>query len=135
MSKIAASPYVNFQGRAREAMEFFHKVVGGKLDLHSAIDKGGAQTGWFRRQNHTCELEAEGIVVIADGHPDYPASVGNNMAVALGGTDEERLTGIFNELAEGGRILMPVTRQPWGGSVGWMLDRFGVPWTVTIDAK
>lgn len=33
MSKIQLSPYVNFQGRAREAMEFYHKVLGGKLDL------------------------------------------------------------------------------------------------------
>ena len=33
MSKQYLSPYINFQGRAREAMEFYHKVLGGKLDL------------------------------------------------------------------------------------------------------
>lgn len=35
MSKIRLSPYVNFQGRAREALEFYHKVLGGRLDLQA----------------------------------------------------------------------------------------------------
>jgi len=34
MSKIQIGPYINFQGRAREAMAFYHKVLGGNLDLH-----------------------------------------------------------------------------------------------------
>ena len=101
MSKIQLGPYVNFQGRAREAMEFYHKVLGGKLDPHHS------------------RLEADGGVIIAtDGHPDYPAKVGDNMAIAVGGTDKDRPTRIFNALAEGGKIQMPRAEQSWGAQEG-----------------
>jgi uncharacterized glyoxalase superfamily protein PhnB len=43
MSQQYLGPYLNFQGRAREAMEFNHKVLGGTLDLHAANEKGEAK--------------------------------------------------------------------------------------------
>jgi PhnB protein len=54
------------------------------------------------------------------------------MGIALGGTDKERLTKLFNELAESGKIQMPPAKQPWGDEVGWLTDKFGVNWTVNI---
>ena len=79
-------------------------------------------------------LQADGVLIIGvDGHPDYPAKVGENMAIALGGTDKDRLTEIFNALAEGGKIKMPLTEQPWGANVGWLIDKFGINWMVNID--
>lgn len=66
------------------------------------------------------------------GHSDYPAEVGDNMAIALG-ADKDRLTRIFHDLAEGGKIMMPLGKQPWGADVGRLTDRFGINWTVNID--
>jgi PhnB protein len=123
MSTIQLSPFVNFQGRAREAMEFYHQVLGGKLDLQAGPG-GRIGQAW---------LEAEGVLIIAtDGHPDYPAKVGENVALALGGTDQPRLAGIFSALGEGGRVQMPLAKQPWGVEVGWLVDKFGISWTVNI---
>ena len=123
MSRIHLSPYVNFQGRAREAMEFYHRVLGGSLDLQTSSD----------RITYAL-LEADGMRIVgSDGHPDYPAKVGENLAIALGGTDKDRLARIFEQLAEGGRIQMPLSTQPSGAEVGWLKDRFGISWTVTID--
>jgi PhnB protein len=39
----------------------------------------------------------------------------------------------FNGLAEGGMLKMPLTEQPWGASMGWMTDKFGIEWMVNID--
>ncbi len=55
------------------------------------------------------------------------------MAIALSGTDKDRLTKIFNHLAGGGRIQLPLAKQPWGDEVGWLMDKFGIHWTVNID--
>ena len=116
MSKIQVSPYINFQGRAGEALAFYHKVLGGKLD------------------SQALRLEVDGALIIAsDGHPKYPATVGEHMAIALSGSDKDRLTKVFSGLAEGGKIQMPLAKQSWGGTVGWLKDRFGISWTVTID--
>jgi len=36
-------------------------------------------------------------------------------------------------LAEGGKVQMPLTKLAWGAEVGWLKDKFGVSWTVSID--
>ena len=131
---IQLSPYVNFQGRAREAMEFYRAVLGGNLDLQTMNEQGRSKPAGPGDRVTYARLEAEGAVIIAsDGHPDYPAKVGNHMAIVLSGGDKARLTKIFNTLAEGGMIQMPLTKQPWGADVGWLADKFGVNWTVNID--
>jgi PhnB protein len=61
------------------------------------------------------------------------AKVGENMAIAVAGTERERMTRIFNDLAEGGTIKMPPAQQPWGADVGWLTDKFGLNWMVSID--
>jgi PhnB protein len=127
MSTIQLSPYINFQGQARAALEFYHQILGGTLDLHPANAQGGDRIQHGR-------LVADGVHLIAvDGHPNYPAQVGEHMALALSGTDAERLTRIFDALAAGGTIKMPLTTQPGGTRVGWLTDPFGIGWMVQID--
>lgn len=134
MSRQYFGPYVNFQGRAREAMEFYHAVLGGTLDLHTVNAQGVARpAGPGDRITHA-RLEADGAVIIAsDGHPDYPARVGENLGIALGGTDRDRLTKIFHDLADGGTIKGPLAAQAGGAQVGWLADKFGITWMVSID--
>ncbi len=134
MSRRYLSPYINFQGRAREAMESYHKLLGGHLELQAMNERGVPKpAGPGDRITHS-RLEADGAIIIAsDGHPDYPAKVGENMAIALGGSDKDRLTKIFNGLAEGGMIKMRLAEQPSGAAIGWLTDKFGINWMVSID--
>jgi PhnB protein len=134
MSKQYLSPYINFAGRAREAMEFYHHVLGGNLDLQTSSEQGVPKPAAPGDSIMHSRLEADGALIMGvDGHPDYPAKVGDNMAIALGGTDKGRLTKIFNDLAEGGRIKMPLAEQSGGAHVGWFTDKFGINWMVSID--
>jgi PhnB protein len=134
MSKVQLSPYINFQGLAGAAMQFYQKALGGNLDLQTLDERGVPRPAGPGDSIMYSRLEAEGVRIIGvDGHPNYPAKAGENMALALGGTDTEQITRIFNDLAEGGTIKMPLTRQPWGGSAGWLADKFGINWTITID--
>lgn len=110
------------------------KVLGGSLDLQTMNEQGVAKPGRPGHRIDPARLEADGVAIVgSDGHPDYPATVGHNMGIALGGKDKESLTKIFNGLADGGRIQMPLTRQLSGIEVGWLKDRFGILWTVSID--
>lgn len=132
MSKFELGPYVNFQGRAREAMEFYHKVLGGKLELQTLTEQGTAQPAGPDDRIAHARLEADGALIIGtDGHPKYPAKVGENLAIILSGTDRDRLTKIFNALAEGGQLKGPLAKQPWGSDVGWLADKFGI--TVSVE--
>ena len=49
------------------------------------------------------------------------------------GTDKGGLTKIFNDLGAGGQVKGPLTAQPGGSEVGWLMDKFGINWMVSID--
>jgi PhnB protein len=136
MSRLYTCPYLNFQGRAREAMEFYHEVLGGKLDMLTIGENGVPKPAGPGDGIMHSHLDADGAVVMAtDGSPAHPATAGDNFAIALGGTDEERLTKAFNGLAEGGQVKMPLAPQSWGAQLGYLADKFGVNWMVSIDKE
>ena len=110
MSKQYLSPYINFQGNARAAMEFYHRVLGGQLVLRTTDEKGVPKPAGAGDRITHAQLVADGAGIFGvDGHPKYSAKVGENVALALGGTDKARLTKTFQDLAEGGQTKMPLT--------------------------
>ncbi len=134
MSQQSLGPYINFGGKAREAMAFYHKLLGGKLDLQTMTQQGALKPAGPGDRIMQARLEADGALIVAtDGRPDYPARVGDHMAIALAGTDRVRLGKIFNDLADGGKIKGPLTKQSGGAEVGWLVDKFGMNWMVSID--
>ncbi len=133
MSTIHISPYINFQGKAREAMEFYHSVLGGTLELYALGEQGVAKRAGPDDRIAYGRLDAEGARIVgSDGHPSYPPTVGDNIAIALGGTDADQITTMFNALADGGTIKGNLTEQPWGAA-GYLVDRFGINWVVTVE--
>lgn len=131
MTKQYLSPYINFQGRAREAMDFYQKALGGKVELQSSNEQGVPKPAGPGDRITNARLEADGALIVGtDGHPNYPAKVGENVAIAIGGTDAGRLIKIFNHLAEGGQIKMPLTEQ---SHAGFLADKFSINWVFAID--
>jgi uncharacterized glyoxalase superfamily protein PhnB len=102
-----------------------------QLDLQAMDAKGAPKpAGPGDRITHA-SLEADGARIVGtDGHPDFPAKVGENIALALRGIDKDRLTQIFHALGEGGKVKMPPSDQ--SGGVGWLTDKFEVNWMVSI---
>lgn len=134
MSGPKLAPYINFAGRAREAMEFYQHVFGGQLQLFASSEQGSPRPAEAGDRVMYARLDADGVVVIAsDGHPSYPAAVGENIGLHVAGADEDRIRSIFDRLADGGTVKMPLTRAAWGTS-GWLQDRFGINWNVNIEA-
>jgi PhnB protein len=133
VSTMRMSPYINFQGRAREALEFYQRVIGGQLALITMDNQGQSRPAapGDRISHGQLETEDGALIVGSDGHPDYPPTVGDNIAIALSGTDPEKVAAIFTNLAESGNAKMPLTEHPGGDSVGWLIDGFGVNWMIT----
>jgi PhnB protein len=121
MHTLLASPYINFQSKAREAMEFYQKVLGGKLDMLAIGDKGQMHpAGPDEKLMHARLLSDGAIIMGTDGSSDYPPTMGDNMAVSLMGSDKEKMNDIFNQLAEGGKAKMPLSNTPWGDMYGYL---------------
>jgi len=133
LTKIYLAPYINFQGKAREAMEHYHKVLGGKLEMLAADEHGRPRPAAQGDPIMYAQLVLDGVVIVAsDGQPKYPAKVGEHIGLQIRGRDRAHLSAIFDGLADGGQVKLPLTDQPWG-TAGWLTDRFGINWNIDIE--
>ncbi len=135
MTSSAASPYINFQGHAREAMEFYQKALGGKLELFTATEQGPPKEAGPDDNIMHSMLQVEGLIIMgSDGIPEYPPTVGDNMAIALSGDDSDYLTNAFGLLSKGGNVKQALKIESWGDGFGYFTDKFGINWMVNISA-
>jgi PhnB protein len=134
VSQLFINPYINFQGHAREAFEFYHKIFGGKLDLLAFNPSGPPKPADPGDNIMHGRLESDSAIIMgADGMAEYPPTVGDNFAIALGGSDRERMTKIFEQLSEGGNVKQGLKEESWGDTFGWLEDKFHINWMVNIS--
>ncbi|MFK0249138.1 VOC family protein [Amycolatopsis azurea] len=132
-------PCITFDGYARQAMEFYRQVFGGRLELGTVADFGSPDAPDADKVMHSrldtpagCTLMAWDFPDDRPGHPPYRP--GNNVALFLGGEDSA-LRQYFRKLSEGGIVTLPLERQVWGDEPGSVVDRFGITWMVDIGAQ
>jgi PhnB protein len=134
MSSAVLNPYLNFKDTTREAMEFYHGVFGGKLDMNSFKEFQASQDPADDDLIMHAQLEADGILFMAADTPSHMEySPGSNFSMSLSGDDEARLRGYFDQLQEGGTVLQPLEKASWGDTFGMLVDRFGVRWLVNVS--
>jgi PhnB protein len=128
------NPYINFDGTAREAMEFYRDVFGGELNVNTFGEfgmEGEAADGVMHSQLET----TGGFVLMASDTPSHVEyNPGTNMSVSLSGEDGAELRGYWEQLSgAGGTVTMPLEKQMWGDEFGMCVDRFGITWLVNIS--
>jgi PhnB protein len=134
MSKLNMVPYINFNDHAREAMEFYQRVLGGKLDLLTWNPDGPPKPAEPGDRILHSVLETDGAFIMAtDGMEGSLVPVGQNISITLSGPDRDRLEKAFEELSEGGKVSMPLHTESWGDTFGMLVDQFGISWMVNID--
>ena len=133
---ITLNPYLNFRGNAREAMEFYEGVFGGKLSVSTFADYHAASDPSENDLVMHADLEgSEGIRFMAADTPiKMEYRPGTNFSMSLSGEDEAQLRGYFEKLAEGGSVTMPLEKAAWGDIFGMCTDRFGISWLVNVAA-
>lgn len=131
------NPYLNFRDNARQAIEFYHSVLGGKLDLTTFKDGGMAEDPASANLVMHAQLEADhGMTLMAsDTPPGMDFRPGTNISISLSGDDEKALRGYWDKLSAGGTVMMPLEQAPWGDTFGMCSDQFGIQWLVNISGK
>ena len=127
------NPYISFTDNARQAMEFYQSVLGGKLTLNT-FGEYGAPDGPGANNIMHGQLETDGglTLMAADTPPGEEHQAGNNFAVSLSGEDAEELRAYWKKLSAGGQVSVPLEKQMWGDEFGMCVDQFGIPWMVNI---
>jgi PhnB protein len=127
------NPYLNFDGDARQAMEFYKDVFGGELNVNTFGEFGNEGSPGADKVMHAQLETAGGFTLMAsDTPPGMQRNPGDSMSISLSGTDAGELRGYWEKLSDGGTVTMPMEKQMWGDEFGMCTDRFGVPWMVNI---
>ena len=134
--KTLLNPYLNFKGNARQAMEFYKSVFGGKLTISTFKDFHASQDPSEDNLVMHSVLEAEnGITFMGSDTPNrMEYKPGTNYSMSLSGDNEAELAGYFEKLSAGGRVTQPLVKAMWGDTFGMLTDKFGVAWLVNVTA-
>jgi PhnB protein len=136
------NPYINFNGNAEEAFNFYKSVFGGEFakimrfkDLESPEFK-------------VAESEANKImhialpigknVLMANDVPEIMGRTNENehrSKISISAESKEEADKLFNGLSVGGQIEMPISDSPWGSYFGMFRDKYGIEWMVDFDPK
>jgi PhnB protein len=128
------NPYLRFRDTARQAMEFYQTVFGGKLQMQTFKEFHASHDPSEDNKIMHATLEADnGIVFMASDTPNnLEYRTGTNMSMSLSGDNEAELRAYYEQLSAGGTISMPLEKAPWGDTFGMFTDKFGVSWLVNI---
>ena len=131
------NPYLSFRDNARQAMEFYKSVFGGKLEMTTFKEiQASADPAEDDKIMHSTLTADNGITFMASDTPnsmDYKP--GSTISMSLSGNDEGELSGYYKKLSDGGSVVQPLDKAPWGDTFGMCTDKFGVLWMVNIAGK
>lgn len=134
--------YLNFDGRTEEACRFYAEVLGGTLTEIHRFGSMPAEAGFEltdeqkNRVMHVgVELPHRQMIMASDTLPGMgpPRVEGTNFSISIHPESREEADRIFNALARGGTVVMPMADQFWGDYYGALTDRFGVGWMVNYS--
>jgi len=130
-------PYLYFAGRCEEAIAFYGKALGAKVDflMHykdspEPMPPGMLQPGFEQKVMHATIRIGDATMMVSDGCDDRTQFDGFSLYLALPNEEEARKA--FAALAEGGQVQLPLAKTFWSPCFGMIQDRFGVGWKITV---
>jgi PhnB protein len=131
-------PYLFFDGRCEEALEFYKKALGAEvtalLRFKDSPDPGMVPPGGEMKVMHSCFRVGDATLMASDGRCEgRPAFQG--FALSIAPADEAHAERLFAALAAGGQVQMPLTRTFWSPRFGMVADRFGVTWMINVAPR
>jgi PhnB protein len=131
--------YLSYDGNCAEAMKFYAKVLGAKVEaLITYAQMPGEQPA---PPSHAGKIMHAYLV-----HPDFSLMAGdvppgvryegiNGVMMTLTYPTAAEGKRVFEALADGGKITMPLVETFWADVFGMVTDRFGTPWGVNGGPK
>jgi len=137
MSQSLVQPYLFFDGRCEEALEFYRKVVDAQVDLMmrfkdspEPLPPGLVPPGYENKVMHSAFRIGQ-TTFLASDEPQNGAKFGAfSLSLTVKTTAEADRT--FAALSDGGSVLMPLTKTFWSPWFGMLSDRFGLRWMVSV---
>jgi PhnB protein len=129
------TPYLSFDGNAKQALEFYKEVLGAEI--------AGLQT--FGEADYPTPPEADNRVMHAklskgnislmfsDTFPGQSVVVGTNITLTLEPESDEEIQSLYDALRQGGKALMELEDTFWGAKYARVQDQFGIIWELNYQ--
>jgi PhnB protein len=126
-------PYLFFNGRCEEAIEFYRRTVGAELVMlaryKDSPDTGMCPPGSGDKVMHATLTIGGGTMLLSDGYCSGQLNF-QGFSLALAVPTDAEAEAAFAALAEGGQVRMPIAKTFFASRFGILTDRFGVTWKV-----
>ncbi len=133
----AIIPYLNFNGNAKEALDFYAQALDGKVTQSSTFGEANmAQNESMKDKILHAVFEAGALkFMVSDCPPGVNVKEGDMVSLSLNFNDAELIESTFTALSDGGNITMPMQDTFWGARFGMAKDKYGVHWMFNHDKK
>lgn len=136
------NPYLNFDGNAEEAFNFYRSVFGG--EFAGGVMKMGDSPGCEgiteaekdRVMHVALPIKGGDMLMASDTMPSMGQKLqtGNNNYICISPESRDEADHLFQNLSAGGEVEMPMQEQFWGGYFGSFKDKFGICWMINYDS-
>jgi PhnB protein len=130
--------YLSFDGQCEAAFGLYERCLGGELG--PIFRYGGspmandAPPGWQDKIMHGSITIGGQVLMGADITPDrYEAPKGVSLSLQIDSVAEAER--IFRDLAQDGRVVMPLEKTFWAERFGMLVDRYGISWLINCEAS
>jgi PhnB protein len=131
-------PYLFFEGRCQEAIEFYSRTLGATVAMQMAFKDSPEPTGQPPEAGdkvmHASVRIGETEVFMSDGRCSG-APTFQGFSLSLNPADDAAAASLFTALADGGTVTMPLAKTFFASSFGMLIDRFGVGWMVMVQGQ
>jgi len=132
-------PYIYFEGRCEEAIEFYKTALGAKVNMLMRFKDSPEKppTGEFppeilNKVMHATLQIGDSTVLVSDGRcQSVPTFAGFTLPITV--STEAEAEKLFAALSDGGKVSMPLAKTFFSPRFGMLKDRFGVPWMILVQ--
>ncbi len=139
---MKVNPYLNFDGQAEEAFNFYKSVFGGEFTGNMKMKEAPgteelSESDKNRIMHISLPIGTDTLLMASDIIPSMGQKLvkGNNNYISLHPKSRAEADRLFNGLSAGGEIEMPMADQFWGDYFGSFLDKFGIGWMINFNAQ
>ena len=132
---MQVQPYLFFDGRCDEALDFYKGAVGAKVSMlmryKEAPDKSMLKAGTEDKVMHAQFQVGDTSILASDGHCNGNTNF-QGFSLAISAKTEAEAEKMFDALSSGGQVQMPLTKTFFSPKFGMLADKFGVGWMILV---
>ncbi|WP_166705436.1 VOC family protein [Bacillus albus] len=123
--------FLMFEGKAEEAMNFYTSLFDQSeiVSISRYDENGPGKEGSVIHATFT--LNGQEFMCI-DSYVKHAFAFTPSMSLYVTCETEEEIETVFHKLAQDGSVLMPLGSYPFSKKFGWLNDKYGVSWQLTL---